>query len=475
MAAQARKGIKRLKTARFAAPAKQQKTAQTARFAAIETLCQLERTCLPADVLFDSVAGQCMLIESDRHLAMNILYGVLRQRQALESVLQTLCNQPLAKIKPFVHQALLTGLYQIFFLDRIPESAAVNESVKAVQAAHLPKNLQGFVNAVLRESIRRKELLMPMTYHDREGAPFLNHPDWMVNRWTERFGKEEARRICMGNNQQSPLILNINTCITTQASVKAAIEQEGIQVLAGNYSPDALILPDFHGAINRLPGFAAGHFQVQDEAAQLLPQLLSKVRQDGLYLDACAGLGGKTSNLIQLGHGFTITIIAVEPDAERRQKFRENMQRLHPDTSVTLVEKDLQHFAADCELRFDGVLVDAPCSGTGVTGRHPDIRWNRRQSDLIRYQQIQLMLLNQAAGLVAADGILVYATCSLEPEENEEVIKLFLADHPDYTLEDCTPFLPIPAQDLVRESCFAPNPGPSIDGFFGARLRRKGE
>jgi 16S rRNA (cytosine967-C5)-methyltransferase len=142
---------------------------------------------------------------------------------------------------------------------------------------------------------------------------------------------------------------------------------------------------------------------------------------------------------------------------------------------VTLVEKDLQHFATDCELRFDGVLVDAPCSGTGVTGRHPDIRWNRKQSDLIRYQQIQRMLLSQTAGLVAADGILVYATCSLEPEENEEVIKLFLADHPDYTLEDCTPFLPIPAQDLVRESCFAPNPGPSIDGFFGARLRRKGE
>jgi len=473
MAAQARKGIKRPKTARSAAPAKQLKTAQTARFAAIETLCQLERTCLPADVLFDSVAGQCMLIESDRHLAMNILYGVLRQRQALESVLQTLCNQPLAKIKPFVHQALLTGLYQIFFLDRIPESAAVNESVKAVQAAHLPQNLQGFVNAVLRESIRRKELLMPMTYHDKEGAPFLNHPDWMVKRWTERFGKEEARRICMGNNQQSPLILNINTCITTQASVKAAIEQEGIQVHAGNYSPDALILPDFHGAINRLPGFAAGHFQVQDEAAQLLPQLLSMVRQDGLFLDACAGLGGKTSNLIQLGHGSNITIIAVEPDAQRQQKFRENMQRLHPDTSVTLVEKDLQHFAANCDVRFDGVLVDAPCSGTGVTGRHPDIRWNRRQSDLIRYQQIQLMLLNQAASLVAADGILIYATCSLEPEENEEVIKLFLADHPDYTLEDCTPFLPIPAQELVREGCFVPRPGPSIDGFFGARMRRK--
>jgi len=475
MAAQARKNIKRPKTARSRAPANQPKTAQTARFAAIETLCQLERTSLPADVLFDSVAGQCALIESDRHLAMNILYGVLRQRQALESLLQTLCNQPLSRIKLFVHQALLTGLYQIFFLDRIPESAAVNESVKAVQAAHLPKNLQGFVNAVLRESVRRKELLMPMTFHDREGAPFLNHPDWLVGRWTQRFGKEEARRICMGNNQQSPLIVNINTCLSTQASVKAAIEQDGIQVEPGNFSPDALILPDFHGAINRLPGFTAGHFQVQDEAAQLLSQLLTPVRKGGLYLDACAGLGGKTSNLIQLGLGSDISITAVEPDPQRQQKFRENMQRLHPDTSVTLVEKDLQHFAADCDLRFDGILIDAPCSGTGVTGRHPDIRWNRQESDLARYQQIQLMLLNQSAALVAANGLLVYATCSLEPEENEEVIRLFLAKHPDFRLEDCTPFLPPMARELVSDSCFAPRPGPSIDGFFGARMRKREE
>jgi 16S rRNA (cytosine967-C5)-methyltransferase len=475
MAAQAGKGAKRPRSARSLAPAHPPKIAQSARFAAIETLCQLERTRLPADVLFDAVAGQCALIENDRHLAMNILYGVLRQRQALQSLLQTLCKQPLARIKPFVHQALLTGLYQIFFLDRIPESAAVNESVKAVQAAHLPANLQGFVNAVLRESIRRKELLMPMTFHDRDGAPFLNHPDWLVRRWTERFGQEEARRICLGNNQQSPLTLNINTCLSTQASVKAALEQEGIEVQSGNYSPEALILPDFHGAIHRLPGFAAGHFQVQDEAAQLLPRLLTPVRQGGLYLDACAGLGGKTGNLIQLGQGSDMTIMAVEPDAQRRQKFRENMRRLHPDTPITLVETDLQHFAADCPHRFDGILVDAPCSGTGVAGRHPDIRWNRQERDLPRYQQIQLMLLHQAAGLVAESGILVYATCSLEAEENEKVIHHFLADHPDFWLEDCTPFLPPLARELVRDGFFAPRPGPSIDGFFGARMRKGAE
>lgn len=473
-----------------ALPGIQPKTVRTARFAAIETLCQLERTHLPAGSLFDQMAVECALDGHERHLAMNLIYGVLRQRQALESLLQSLCRQPLSRIKPFVRQALLTGLYQIFFLDRIPESAAVNETVKALQTAHLPKSLQGFVNGVLRESLRQKETLSALLHQDNAGgtagqgrssvadardgagATFLNHPEWLVRRWQKQFGREEMQRICATNNQQSPLILLVNTCATTREQLQAAIEQEGITVHPGRYSQDALILPDFHGTVSRLPGFAQGHFQVQDEAAQLLTLLLTPIRKNGLYLDACAGLGGKTGNLVQLCASSDATIIAVEPDLQRQQKFRENMQRLHPDAPVTLHGMNLEHFAQDCGLRFDGILVDAPCSGTGVTGRHPDIRWNRQESDLIRYQQNQLALLEQAAGLLAPDGTLVYATCSLEPEENEELIALFLERNPDFMTEECTPFLPLPARELIKDGFFAPHPGPSIDGFFGARLGR---
>ena len=470
-------------------PEQRQKTARagqsakSARFAAIETLCQLERRRLPAGSLFDEVAAECALDGPDRQLAMNILYGVLRQRQALDSLLQSLCRQPLSRIKPFVRQALLTGLYQIFFLDRIPESAAVNESVKALQAAHLPKNLQGFVNGVLRESIRRKQTLSTACHIDSSGVPaghgrpsvagatFLNHPDWLVRRWQERYGEEEMRRICAVNNQQSPLTLLVNTRVTSRSQLMADIEAEGIMVQPGVYSQDALILPDFHGAVNRLPGFSQGHFQVQDEAAQLLTLLLSPIVKNGLYLDACAGLGGKTSNLVQLCAASNATIMAVEPEPQRQQKFRDNMQRLHPEAPVTLYAMDLQRFSQSCDLRFNGILIDAPCSGTGVTGRHPDIRWNRQESDLGRYQQMQLGLLEQAAGLLAADGILVYATCSLEPEENEEVIALFLERNPGFMTADCSPFLPPAAGELINNGFFAPRPGPSIDGFFGARLR----
>ncbi|MBW6521385.1 MAG: 16S rRNA (cytosine(967)-C(5))-methyltransferase RsmB [Desulfoarculaceae bacterium] len=447
-------------------------SAKSARFAAIETLCQLERSRLPVASLFDKVAVECALDSPDRHLAMNIIYGVLRQRQTLESLLQSLCRQPLSRIKPFVRQALLTGLYQIFFLDRIPESAAVNESVKALQAAHLPKNLHGFVNGVLRESIRRRQTLSAACHMDGAGATFLNHPDWLVRRWQQRYGEEEMRRICAVNNQQSPLILLVNTRVTTRSQLQADLEAAGITVQLGAYSQDALILPDFHGAVNRLPGFTQGHFQVQDEAAQLLTLLLSPIKKGGLYLDGCAGLGGKTGSLVQLCAASEATIVAVEPEPQRQQKFRDNMQRLHPEAPVTLYGMDLQHFAQGCNLRFDGILVDAPCSGTGVTGRHPDIRWNRQEGDLARYQLLQLALLEQASGLLAADGTLVYATCSLEPEENEEVIALFLERHPGFMVEECSPFLPPAARELVRDKFFAPHPGPSIDGFFGARLGR---
>jgi len=446
---------------------------KTARYAAIETLCQLERTHLPAGALFDKVAIQCALVGSERHLAMNIIYGVLRQRHALESLLQSLCKQPLSRIKPFVHQALLTGLYQIFFLDRIPESAAVNEAVKAVQAAHLPKNLQGFVNGVLRESLRQKETLSARLHQDSSGTPaFLNHPDWLVRRWRKRYGEEEMQRICAVNNQQSPLILHVNTSVTTKVQLMAAIAQEGIVVQPGTYSEDALVLPDFHGAINKLPGFAEGHFQIQDEAAQLIALLLTPIIPNGRYLDACAGVGGKTSCLIQLGAAAHASVAAVEPDPQRLQRFRENRQRLHPDAPVALFEMDLQNFAQSCDSPLDGILIDAPCSGTGVTGRHPDIRWNRQEHELARFQKNQLALLEQAAGLLTPGGVLVYATCSLEPEENEEVIALFLDRHPDFMIEDCAPFLPQPARELVRDGFFAPLPGPAIDGFFGARLVR---
>jgi 16S rRNA (cytosine967-C5)-methyltransferase len=444
---------------------------KSTRFLAIETLCQLQKSRKPVNGLFSNLISQYKLSDGDRQLATNIIYGTLRLRQSLDLILQDLCTQPLTKLKPFVYQALTVGLYQIFFLDRIPESAAVNESVKALQAAHLPKKLQGFVNGVLRNSIRRRDKIQALLANSTQ--PILNHPQWLSTRWKKRYGWEETIRICQQNNKQPPLTLQVNACNTGREQLLKTLAAAGITAQKGNYSEDALILNNYHGGVSRLPGYSEGDFQVQDQGAQLLARLFGPMTPQGEYLDGCAGVGGKTSVMLQLGQAVQARVFAVEPDRERQETFKENMRRLHPEQPVPLFPGTLQDFSAACQTRFHGILLDAPCSGTGVTGRHPDIRWNRRAEDLPNYQKTQLELLQKAASLLRPQGILIYATCSLEEEENEEVIKYFLAANTNFSREDCTEFLPPAARSLIKNGSFAPLPEPGIDGFFGARLVRE--
>ncbi len=445
-----------------------QKSKSSPRFVAIETLCRLQKSRKPVNALFNSVLSDYPLESNDRQLAVSILYGLLRNRQSLDLMLQHLCTKPLKKLKPFIHQALRVGLFQILYLDRIPESAAVNESVKAVQAARLPKQLQGFVNGVLRNSIRKRDELLKII--NNPAQPVLNHPDWMCRRWETHYGREETLRICTQNNEQAALTLQVNSSKIDRKTLLAQLQQTGVTAHIGEFCEDTLVLENFHGAVTGLTGFAEGLFQVQDQGAQLLPQLLGPMVEKGDYLDGCAGVGGKTSVLVQLAAPVQAKISAVEPDRVRQEKFKENMQRLHPETDIPLFKTSLQEFAASTSKRFHGVLLDAPCSGTGVIRRHPDIRWNRRVEDFSHYQDTQLELLQSAATLLLPRGILVYGTCSLEKEENEEVIDCFLAANSNFSLRNCGSFLSPAAQKLVKGNYFAPLPNAEIDGFFGAIL-----
>jgi 16S rRNA (cytosine967-C5)-methyltransferase len=446
---------------------------KTARFATIETLCRLQRKPLPVPLLFDEVAEECALIGQDRHLAMNLIYGVLRQRQYLDNCLGLFCRQPLKKLHPFVHQALAAGLYQLLFLDRIPESAAVNETVNALKVVRLPERLQGFVNGVLRASIRERQRIPSPEAPDAAGMPVLNHPAWMTERWEGHFGRQEMLRICACNNTQPPLVLRVNSPATTREEFCARLLKKNITAQAGAHAPDAIILPGYHGPVQDLPGFAEGFFQVQDESAQLVSLLLAPFAMGGHVLDGCAGLGGKTSHILELSAAWNTSVTAVEPDPKRLRQLGENLTRLHPQKPVRIHPGTLIDFSKVCTTRFDAILIDAPCSGTGVIRRHPDIRWNRQAADLLGYQKTQRQLLDQAAVLLTPGGILVYATCSLEPEENTEVVTGFLKGRPDFTLSDCAPFLPVPARQFVRDGLFQPHPAESADGFFAARLVRQ--
>ena len=445
---------------------------KTARFAAIETLCRLQRNPLPVTLLFEELAEECALIGTDRHLAMNLIYGVLRQRQYLDHCLALFCRQALKKLHPFVHQALAIGLYQIFFLDRIPESAAVNETVNALKIVRLPERLQGFVNGVLRAAVRGRDRIPAPDAPDPSGMPVLNHPDWLTTRWARHFGREEMIRICACNNGRPPLVLRVNPLAISQNAFLARLREENITAQAGALAPGAILLPDYHGPVNNLPGFREGLFQVQDESAQLVCHLLAPFVPGKGLLDACAGLGGKTSHILELAADVKADISAVEPDRRRLVHLQENLTRLHPRNAVKIHPCTLLDFSQGCTTRFAAILVDAPCSGTGVIRRHPDIRWNRRAADIPEYRKTQRQLLDQAAGMLLRGGALVYATCSLEPEENSEMVTGFLHDHPDFRVSDCTPFLPAPARELVRNGFFQPHPTGSADGFFAARLVR---
>jgi 16S rRNA (cytosine967-C5)-methyltransferase len=443
---------------------------KSARFVAIKTLCELQKSRKPVKNILNDILAENPLKSNDRHLAVNIIYGLLRNRESLDIMLQHLCSQPLRKLKPFVHQALRVGLFQIMFLDRIPESAAVNESVKAVQAARLPKRLHGFVNGVLRNSIRKREELLALIKNREQ--PILNHPDWLVERLQKQYGTKEATRICRQNNEQAVFSIQVNSCVTDRKSFVETLHRNNIESRQGQFCRDCLILEDFQGEISKLPGFNEGCFQIQDQGAQLLAYMLGPMVQNGEYLDACAGVGGKTSVLIQLAQQVQASVSAVEPDKARLQKFKENMTRLHHSLKIPVFPGRLQDFASSSSKRFHGILLDAPCSGTGVTRRHPDIRWNRRAEDFISYQTTQLELLQSAITLLLPKGVLVYATCSMDTAENEQVIEKFLSRNPDFFLEDSTASLPSSAHDLIRDGSFAPLPGPEIDGFFSARLAR---
>jgi 16S rRNA (cytosine967-C5)-methyltransferase len=445
---------------------------KTARFVAIETLCRLQQRPQAVSRLFDQLAAESALIASDRHLAMNLIFGVLRQRQYLDNCLSLFSRHPIKKFHPFIHQSLAVGLYQLLFLDRIPASAAVNETVNAIKMARLPERLQGLVNGILRTCIRQRHLVPTPEALDREGKKVLNHPAWLTERWQSHFGKEEMNRICICNNVQPQLVIRVNTSAVDRESLRTLLEGEGITVRPGAHSPQSVTLPGYHGPVNLLPGFKQGFFQVQDESAQLVSPLLAPFVPGGRILDACAGLGGKTSHILELAAHQNITVIAVEPDPQRIAQLKENLTRLHLLKNVEIHPCSLLDFSRNCKLLFDAILIDAPCSGTGVIRRHPDIRWNRSASDLSGYQKTQRQLLDLASPMLLPGGILVYATCSLEPEENSMVVNGFLAEHPDFQLSDCAPLLPDQAKTLACDSFFQPHPTESTDGFFAARLVR---
>ena len=452
------------------------KTNRGARYIAIDILCSWEKNYQPVDHFMEQYIANIGLADPrDRQLIMSLVYGVIRWRGYLDWVVEKFSKHPLAKIKNRTLQGLRTGILQLLFMDRVPASAAINETVQALKDMKQPRWLTGYVNGLLRSVVRQRENIpSPLDPEDSNSLPeavMLSHPEWLIERWKKRYGDFAAIKICRENNTQTSLCLRVNVTLTTPSALLEKLKKSKLHVASGEYSPLAIKLHDYHGPVTTIPGFRDGLFQVQDEAAQLISLLLGPMLPEKQYLDGCAGLGGKTSHLAQMLPPKS-SLSAIEPNPGRLMKLKENLERLRLSKTVTIVEGTLDSLLPDNKEKFAGILIDAPCSGLGVIRKHPDIRWNRSPDDLHRYQKKQKALLKAAAQLLAANGILVYATCSTEPEENEEVITNFLARNPQFEVSGCKDFLPENGNRLVgSQGFFQTLPGQDdLDGFFAARL-----
>lgn len=441
---------------------------ENARTVAVESLCQWEERREPMTRIFAERAARLDAVE--RRLARSVVYGVLRRQETLDAILAHFCRHRPEQMKSRTRMTLRVGVFQLMFLSRIPASAAVNTTVNTLKAARQPSWLVGFVNGVLRRIAAARGELERFDL-DAGGLPRTNHPQWLCARWQKHYGPELMRAICALNNSEPPLTLRVNTCRIGRTDFLAALQKGGINAHPGKLSPLALVVEGYPGPVGGLHGYAEGLFQVQDEGAQLISMLLAGPSGSCRVLDACAGLGGKSGHLVELLPPGS-TVLALEPDGYRFRLLLEGMERLGHGERITPTRGNLEDFVRTAPAPFDAILVDAPCSGTGVIRRQPDIRWNRQPEDLPRYAGTQLALVRQAAALLRKDGVLVYATCSLEPEENSLLIAEVLAACPNLRLEPVEPYLPASATALARQGFFLSLPTDGCDGFFAARLRR---
>ena len=413
--------------------------------------------------------------ERDRALAMEIVTGSVRWQRALDHLLESIATRPLQRIELEVRVILRLSLYQLLHLDRVPASAVVDDAVDLARAARKP-GATTFVNAVLRKVVRtRGHLPMPSRPGDDDdraaALAYLgvthSHPDWLVERWLARYGFEAAERWVRFNNETPRLTIRANRLRVTVPQLRAALAADGIESEPTSFAPDGLTVLSGN-PLRRPPD---GSFVVQDEASQIVA--LAVGAQTGeRVLDLCASPGGKTTALAaaMVDRG-TLVACDVRP---RRIRLLLDTVRLAGSAATRIVQVGPAGTLPFAPI-FDRVLVDAPCSGLGTIRRDPDIRWRRQAADLGELAERQTTLLARAAGVVRIGGRLVYATCSSEPEENEQVVERFLSSDDRFALLPLGPELSSTLRPLVDENgLLRTRPDRhALEAFFAAALVRR--
>ncbi|MBI2411897.1 MAG: 16S rRNA (cytosine(967)-C(5))-methyltransferase RsmB [Deltaproteobacteria bacterium] len=426
-----------------------------ARLSALKVLERVEAGAY-VDIILD--AGLSGLDEADAGLATELVYGVLRWKGRLDHIIDNFSSIKTAKLERRVLIALRLGAYQLLFLDRIPARAAINETVNLVKSGGERK--AGFVNAVLRAlDAGRSKVVWP----DREKAPvrflsaFYSHPEWLVKRWVERLGLDEAEALLKANNERPPRTVRVNTLI---ASKDTLVKEIGGQACA--YSPVCLKVDSMVDAHEK-------RYYIQEEASQLVPLLL-RLKPGMTVLDACAAPGGKTTHMAEIMNNKGL-ILALDKYAGRLNTVERAAKRLGVSI-IRTVASDSERPLPFKEDTFDAILLDSPCSGLGVLRRAPDMKMRRKESDIKELSGRQESLIENLSRYLKKGGRLVYSTCTFEPEETDGVVMDFLERHKEFRLEKAGAGLPESCAKLVDKDGFLrtyPHRD-GLDGFFGAVL-----
>ena len=440
------------------------------------------------DIVTDRLLAKFELAAIDRNLFTELVNGIVRRKRTLDAIIDRLASQPAHRQPPNLRQLLRLGLYQLRYLDRIPDSAAVNTTVDLAKTNDLA-GLAGVANGILRQYIRLQNegaevLDLPKDPIARLGVLY-SFPDWLIEQWVTQLGMEETEQLCQVFNRSPRIDLRVNSLkievdlpLETPQLVKRQQQRDklieifqtaGIESIPIPYLSQGLRFVENVGAISQLPGYQEGWWTIQDSSAQLVTQILDP--QPGeVIIDACAAPGGKTTHIAEL-MGNTGRVLAIDKTASRLKKMQQNLVRLQLDRVEVLTGDSCG--LSELINTADRVLLDAPCSGLGTLHRRADARWQKTPGQIQDLAQLQAKLLANTATWVKPGGVLVYATCTVCAIENEDVILPFLKAHPEWKIE--LPPTDSPLAALVSD------PGwikvwphrLEMDGFFIVKLRRR--
>ena len=444
-----------------------EKEINPARSIAVKILNRLERSGSYIDKLVDFELNTGNLSDLDKGLLQELVYGVTRWKSKLDWVLVGFFHGDFQKCFNYVKNALRVGLYQILFLDKIPNSAAIDEAVEIVKRKQ-GKKTAGLINGVLRNIARNIEnIRYPKENDDRAFyiSVMESHPKWMISRWINRFGEDETLKLLRKNNEVPHQTIKINPLKINLDEIKALFNEHNVEFEESKYISGSINVLTNKVKMPKTELFKDGKITIQDTSATLAAKLLT-VKENEKILDLCAAPGGKTSQFAEDSKGKG-EIISVDLFDARIKLINDNITRLGYK-NVKTIANDIRNLEFTDE--FDGVQVDVPCSGLGTIAKKPDIKWSFEKENFQNLNKLQLEFLEIASKYVKKGGRIVYSTCTIEKCENEDIINKFLEKHPEFVLEPAQQFI---HEEVCKDGMMQTFPQThNMDGAFAARLKR---